>query len=265
MSELVKSELPERDGIDNKVLKTRQSEGLVWEFMGNPLPLEYTSAGYGVEPGGQTPQDTRYRTDVMPNNTYYQINGYTTSSTETDFYIQLEDSSVPCSVFEFDCTPSMTTIHVLKGSTELTQVGSEFKPKSSGNTHVQVFIYGKSFIVKTSNLIAGGGGGGGGSNGQIVISYDEATKVATYNGQPITTDAAVALCNDNPNMAVNIFYTDTEEGITYPVGVAPLSRVYPDQGLMFSMQMFESGGSVEEYVIVWATPGEDWDHEIGSP
>lgn len=103
--------------------------------------------------------------------------------------------------------------------------------------------------------------GGGGSNGQIIISYDEATKVATYNGQSITTDAAIALCNDNPNMVVNIFYTDTETGVTYPVGVAPLSRVYEDQGLMFSMQMFGSDGSVEQYIIVWATSGRDWKHE----
>ena len=77
----------------------------------------------------------------------------------------------------------------------------------------------------------------------------------------ITTDAAIALCNDNPNMVVNIFYTDTETGVTYPVGVAPLSRVYEDQGLMFSMQMFSSDGSVEQYIIVWATSGRDWKHE----
>ena len=66
----------------------------------------------------------------------------------------------------------------------------------------------------------------------------------------------------NP-LVVNIFYD--YEGHTYPEGVAPLSKVYDEQGLMFSMQMFGSDGSVEQYLIVWATPGKDWDHKVIYP
>ena len=44
LSELVKSELPTRNASENRVLKARQSDDLVCEFMGNPLPFEYASA-----------------------------------------------------------------------------------------------------------------------------------------------------------------------------------------------------------------------------
>ena len=114
---------------------------------------------------------------------------------------------------------------------------------------------------------------GGGSSGQIIIEYDCADSSATYNGQPITANAAIALCDENPNMVVNIF--NTYQGHKYSWGSAPLSRIYEKRGLIFSMQQFSSNGGVEEYLIVHAVPGDGdpesaypdgyWSHETQYP
>jgi hypothetical protein len=107
-------------------------------------------------------------------------------------------------------------------------------------------------LTYTNNTVGWSAPSGGGGGGQIVIDYDINHDTATYNGQSLTANAAVALCNENPNMSVNIFWI--EDDYKEAIGVAQLTRIYPVQGLMFVMQHFDSSGTVAEYIVIKAIP-----------
>jgi len=122
------------------------------------------------------------------------------------------------------------------------------------------------YVLTYNNNTVGWAAPSGGGGGQIVIDYDISTDTATRNGQSLTANAAIALCNENPNMSVNIFWTN--DGHKVAQGVAQLTRIYEERGLIFAMQQFESTGTVEQYLVIKAVPGSPdgvWSHTTETP